>query len=88
MRSLSGGAIVGGAQGIRLTAPPSWSVEMRRGGWPPSAATAWSFELRPARDAGVETLSANTMTPPISPRLIRPRRPDEGVTPDIATISF
>ena len=85
---MSGGAIVGGAQGIRRTAPPSWSVEMRRGGWPPAAATAWSFELRPARDAGVVTLSANRTTPPISPRPIRPRRLGEGVAPDIATISF
>ena len=48
-RPICGGDSVGGAHGIRLIGPPSWSTAIRSRGWPPAAAAPWSW--RGQRDA-------------------------------------
>ena len=79
---------VGGAHEMRLMAPPSWSVAMTSGGRPPAAAVPWSSEVNWLRAAAVVTLAPKRMTPPISPRRIRPSRSSDGVVPSIRMTSF
>ena len=89
-RALPSGAVesVGGAQGTRLTEPPSWSVAISSRGWPPFAAAACSVALRARRAAAVVMLAPKRITPPTSPRRMRPSRSALGVVPAIATMSF
>ena len=60
----------GGAQGIRLTLPPSWSVAMISGGWPPACAAACSDSSSAVSLGGRRGRSTpNRMTPPTWPGL-------------------
>src|SRR5450759_2928833 len=83
-----GGERVGGAQGTRLIEPPSWSVAISSGGWPPFAAAACSVALRARRAAAEVMFEPKRITPPTSPRPMRPSRSELGVVPDMATMSF
>src|SRR3954469_5626857 len=85
---ICGGDSVGGAHGIRLIAPPSWSTAMIKRGWPPSWAAVRRLFVRATRAVFVVMLLPKRMTPPTSPRRIRPRRSALGVVPAIATMSF
>src|SRR4051794_28149816 len=85
---ICGGDSVGGAHGIRLIAPPSWSTAMMKRGWPPSWAAVRRLFVRATSAVFVVMLLPKRMTPPTSPRRIRPRRSALGVVPAIATMSF
>src|SRR5436190_5244979 len=87
-RPICGGDSVGGAHGIRLIAPPSWSTAIRRRGWPPALAALWSVAVSVINAARVVMLEPNRMIPPISPREIRPSRLELGVVPFMRTTSF
>src|SRR3954451_7038559 len=62
---------------------------MRRGGWPPAVAAPWSFLSSAIRAASVVMFRPKRITPPTSPRRMRPSRSALGtVVPSIATMSF
>jgi hypothetical protein len=79
---------VGGAHGMRLIVPPSWSVAISSGGRPPAFAAAWSVASSFATCAGEITFEPNRMTPPIWPARMRASRLALGVVPVIRTMSF
>ncbi len=79
---------VGGAHGIRLTEPPSWSVAIRSGGWPPAFAAAWSVAVSLVSWVREVTLDPNRIRPPIWPRRIRDSRLALGVVPSMRMTSF
>ena len=85
---IAGGSSVGGAQGIRLIEPPSWSTAISNGAWPPAEAAFRSVPVSATRASGVVTFEPKRMTPPTSPRPIRPSRSALGVAPAILTTSF
>ena len=62
-RPIWGGERVGGAQGIRFSAPPSWSTAIRSGGWPPVAAAARSFPVSATRAAPCRDVRAEQDDP-------------------------
>src|SRR3954447_7514662 len=74
LEPMCGTELVGGAQGTRLTVPPSWSVAMSSGGCPPASAAWLSCAASVRRAFAVVMFAPNRMTPPTSPRPILPRR--------------
>jgi hypothetical protein len=85
---ICGGDSVGGAHLIRLIEPPSWSTAISSGSWPPAFASSCRRFVSALSAVAVVMLRPNRMTPPTSPRRIRPSSPPLGVVPSIATISF
>ena len=85
---ICGGDRVGGAHGIRFTEPPSWSTAISSGGRPPAVAAAWSCPVSVRNPDALVMFAPNRITPPTSPRLIRPSRSALGVVPSIRTTSF
>ena len=85
---ISAGVRVGGAHGIRLISPPSWSTPISSVGCPPFAAAACSDAVRSRSAAGVRMLGGNRITPPTSPRSMRPSSAADAVVPLMRTTSF
>ena len=77
----------GGAQGMRRTSPPSWSVVMMSGGCPPACAAAWSAAVSRETCAGETTFPENRITPPICPARIRASSGAFARVPFMATTS-
>ena len=83
---ICGGDSVGGAHGIRLIVPPSWSTAIRSRGWPASVAARWSWLVSATRAVFVVRFRPKRITPPTSPPAIRAEQDGLGVGPSIATI--
>ena len=62
-----GGAMSGGAQASRLTAPPSWSTQTSGAGAPPARAATRILAVSARTWSGVAMFRENSTTPPADP---------------------
>ncbi len=75
----------GGAQGMRRTRPPSWSVAMISRGRPAAVAAPCSADVSALSCAGETMFDENRITPPTSPARMRARICLFACVPVIAT---
>ena len=84
--TICGGARNGGPPENRLTCPPSWSVAISSGGFPPARAARWSALVSALTCEELTMFWVNRITEPTSPARTRASSPEPGVVPSNPTM--